>query len=129
MKIYPISTLRIHVKTIFSPQRGKKIPEGLASVDEIQSYKQISSHLVSFAREKLCMLVLLHCNQHYFNILPFFQGLHSASNPGILALDLHAADTSRVLTGTTTSAVYMSPVNRASSGHEILFSAAKEDLN
>ena len=26
-------------------------------------------------------------------------------------------------------AVYMSPVNRASSGHEILSSAAKEDLN
>ncbi|CAB3980346.1 Pre-mRNA-processing factor 19 [Paramuricea clavata] len=52
-------------------KRGKKIPEGLATADDIQSYKQISSHL----------------------------GLHSASNPGILALDLHAADTSRVLTG------------------------------
>lgn len=28
-----------------------------------------------------------------------FKGLHSASIPGILALDIHAADNSRILTG------------------------------
>ncbi|KAM7441531.1 Pre-mRNA-processing factor19 [Porites harrisoni] len=52
-------------------KRGKKVPEDLSTVDEIRSYKPISSHA----------------------------GLHSASNPGILALDLFAADTSRVITG------------------------------
>lgn len=29
----------------------------------------------------------------------FFQGLHSASIPGILSLDIHSADTSKILTG------------------------------
>lgn len=28
-----------------------------------------------------------------------FQGLHSASVPGILALDIHSSDTSKILTG------------------------------
>lgn len=36
----------------------------------------------------------------YLNLLWFlFQGLHSASIPGILCLDVHAADTSKILTG------------------------------
>jgi len=52
-------------------KRGKKVPEDLSTMDEIRSYKPVSSHA----------------------------GLHSASNPGILALDLFAADTSRVITG------------------------------
>jgi pre-mRNA-processing factor 19 len=29
----------------------------------------------------------------------FLQGLHSASIPGILSLDIHGADTSKILTG------------------------------
>jgi len=33
------------------------------------------------------------------NIYIQFQGLHSASVPGILALDIHNADTSKILTG------------------------------
>lgn len=43
----------------------------------------------------------------WFNLLSFFslflvQGLHSASIPGILALDLCPSDTNKVLTGTNT---------------------------
>lgn len=51
-------------------KRGKKVPEGLMPAESISSYKQIGSH----------------------------PGLHSASIPGILCLDL-SADTSRALTG------------------------------
>lgn len=41
----------------------------------------------------------------YFDVLLLilfiyiFKGLHSASVPGILALDIHSADTSKILTG------------------------------
>lgn len=38
--------------------------------------------------------------QNIFQINLFcLQGLHSASVPGILALDIHGADTSKILTG------------------------------
>lgn len=36
---------------------------------------------------------------HQTNPLTTPQGLHSASIPGILSLDIHAADTSKILTG------------------------------
>ncbi|EDO47404.1 predicted protein [Nematostella vectensis] len=52
-------------------KRGKKVPEDLTPADEIRNFTQIASH----------------------------PGLHSASTPGILALDLQLADTSKVLTG------------------------------
>ena len=51
-------------------QRGKKAPEGLTPAEQISDFQQIASH----------------------------PGLHSASIPGILALDL-SADSSRAITG------------------------------
>ncbi|XP_014672185.1 PREDICTED: pre-mRNA-processing factor 19-like isoform X2 [Priapulus caudatus] len=59
------------VLTAERKKRGKVVPEDLVKADDIRAYKQIASH----------------------------PGLHSASVPGILALDLHAADTSKVITG------------------------------
>ncbi|XP_002734121.1 pre-mRNA-processing factor 19 [Saccoglossus kowalevskii] len=52
-------------------KRGKRVPEGLVGSEDIRNYKQQSTH----------------------------PGLHSASVPGILSMDLHASDTSKVLTG------------------------------
>ncbi|XP_078493142.1 pre-mRNA-processing factor 19-like [Ciona intestinalis] len=52
-------------------KRGKRMPEDLASADDIRSYRPIASH----------------------------PGLHSASVPGILCLDLCSSDTNRVITG------------------------------
>ncbi|XP_013381641.1 pre-mRNA-processing factor 19 [Lingula anatina] len=52
-------------------KRGKTVPEGLATVDDIRNYRQQASHV----------------------------GLHSASIPGILAMDICLRDTSRVVTG------------------------------
>lgn len=48
----------------------------------------------------LIMPNLLLLNIHNNLYLCFLQGLHSASVPGILALDLCPSDTSKVLTGT-----------------------------
>ncbi|XP_041349094.1 pre-mRNA-processing factor 19-like [Gigantopelta aegis] len=52
-------------------KRGKTVPEGLATVEDIRQYRQLASHT----------------------------GLHSASIPGILALDVCLRDTSRIVTG------------------------------
>ncbi|CAH1802393.1 unnamed protein product [Owenia fusiformis] len=52
-------------------KRGKTIPEGLATVESIRSYRQMASHV----------------------------GLHSASVPGILSMDINKRDTSRIVTG------------------------------
>jgi len=52
-------------------KRGKKPPEDLTSIDDIKSFNQVASH----------------------------PGLHSASVPGILALDLQYNDTSKAITG------------------------------
>ncbi|CAG0918553.1 unnamed protein product, partial [Notodromas monacha] len=52
-------------------QRGKAAPAEVASLEDIQKFRNISSHT----------------------------GLHSVSAPGILALDVHAADTSKLITG------------------------------
>lgn len=52
-------------------KRGKKAPEDLTSVDDIKQFRQIASH----------------------------PGLHSASVPGILSLDLQESDTSKCITG------------------------------
>ncbi|KAJ8680030.1 hypothetical protein QAD02_015817 [Eretmocerus hayati] len=52
-------------------RRGRSIPEDLSSQDTIKSFQMLASH----------------------------PGLHSASVPGILALDIFGADTSKILTG------------------------------
>jgi len=52
-------------------KRGKTVPEDLVKPEDIRGYKTLASH----------------------------PGLHSASIPGILAMDIHAADTSKILTG------------------------------
>ncbi|KAG8004059.1 Pre-mRNA-processing factor 19 [Nibea albiflora] len=52
-------------------KRGKTVPEELVRAEDLSKYRQVASHA----------------------------GLHSASVPGILALDLCPSDTSKVLTG------------------------------
>ncbi|CAB0032210.1 unnamed protein product [Trichogramma brassicae] len=52
-------------------RRGRSVPEELVSQENIRSFQTLASH----------------------------PGLHSASVPGILALDIHASDTSKILTG------------------------------
>ncbi|NXY00041.1 PRP19 factor, partial [Centropus bengalensis] len=52
-------------------QRGKTVPEELVKPEELSKYRQVASHV----------------------------GLHSASIPGILALDLCPSDTNKILTG------------------------------
>jgi pre-mRNA-processing factor 19 len=52
-------------------KRGKSVPEGLASVDDIKSFKTLAS----------------------------LTGLHSASVPGILCLDVCPSDSNRIATG------------------------------
>ncbi|XP_069135303.1 pre-mRNA-processing factor 19-like [Argopecten irradians] len=52
-------------------KRGKTVPEGLAIVEDIKTYRQLASHT----------------------------GLHSASVPGILSLDVCLKDTSKIVTG------------------------------
>lgn len=52
-------------------RRGKTIPEGLAKSRAISEYQQLASHV----------------------------GLHSASMPGILSLDISRASPDRIVTG------------------------------
>lgn len=59
------------VLTLERKKRGRTIPEDLISSDQLKNFKTMASH----------------------------PGLHSASMPGILSLDIHAADTSKILTG------------------------------
>jgi len=59
------------VLTAERKKKGKRLPDGLVSTDDIRNYKQIGSH----------------------------PGLHSASVPGILCLDLCSSDTNRIVTG------------------------------
>lgn len=59
------------VLTAERKKRGKTIPEGLASQEDIRGYRQLASHV----------------------------GLHSASTPGILALDISLKDTAKMVTG------------------------------
>nr|KAF6275538.1 pre-mRNA processing factor 19 [Myotis myotis] len=59
------------VLTTERKKRGKTVPEELVKPEELSKYRQVSSHV----------------------------GLHSASIPGILALDLCPADTNKILTG------------------------------
>ncbi|XP_076041531.1 pre-mRNA processing factor 19 isoform X2 [Oratosquilla oratoria] len=52
-------------------RRGRTVPEGLTPADQIRGFNTLASH----------------------------PGLHSASVPGILALDVHQKDTSKIVTG------------------------------
>ncbi|XP_014240604.1 pre-mRNA-processing factor 19 [Cimex lectularius] len=52
-------------------KRGRTIPEDLVTQETIRNFRTVASH----------------------------PGLHSASVPGILSLDIHQADTSKILTG------------------------------
>ncbi|BES95533.1 unnamed protein product [Nesidiocoris tenuis] len=52
-------------------KRGRTVPEDLVTQESIRNFKTMASH----------------------------PGLHSASVPGILSLDIHQADTSKILTG------------------------------
>lgn len=52
-------------------KRGKTVPEGLVTSEDLRAFRQLASHV----------------------------GLHSASMPGILALDVCLRDTSKVVTG------------------------------
>ncbi|CAF1062157.1 unnamed protein product [Adineta ricciae] len=59
------------VLTQLRKQRGKHVPEGLTTVDEMKSFRCSATHTA----------------------------LHSASNPGILALDISSKNSSIVITG------------------------------
>ncbi|XP_015516147.1 pre-mRNA-processing factor 19 [Neodiprion pinetum] len=62
---------RATVLTQERKRRGRSIPEDLLPQESIRAFQTLASH----------------------------PGLHSASVPGILALDIHGADTSKILTG------------------------------
>ncbi|KAG8505715.1 Pre-mRNA-processing factor 19, partial [Galemys pyrenaicus] len=66
------------VLTTERKKRGKTVPEELVKPEELSKYRQVASHVVS------------GCGP---------AGLHSASIPGILALDLCPSDTNKILTG------------------------------
>lgn len=57
--------------TSLRKQRGKKVPDELVGSDLVRNYRTQSSHV----------------------------GLHSASVPGILCMDIQASDTNKILTG------------------------------
>ena len=59
------------VLTAERKKRGKRMPEDLVAADDIRNYRPVASHT----------------------------GLHSASIPGILCVDLCASDTNKVITG------------------------------
>ncbi|XP_043470589.1 pre-mRNA-processing factor 19 [Leptopilina heterotoma] len=62
---------RATVLTQERKRRGRSVPEDLLPADSIRNFQLLANH----------------------------PGLHSASTPGILALDIHSADTSKILTG------------------------------
>lgn len=55
-----------------------------------------SAKMYSFALPITSILSMLHCIN---TILRAVQGLHSASIPGILSLDISSSDSSKILTG------------------------------
>lgn len=73
-------------------KRGKKAPEGLASAETITNYRQLASHPVGLTGGRRVARVV------YESVSMVKQGLHSASIPGILALDI-SRDSTRTITG------------------------------
>ena len=92
-------------------QRGKTVPEELVRAEDLSKYRQVASHAVSIDFCSIFVVIrgLKQCfdgpKVHSVNMLSLYclQGLHSASVPGILALDLCPTDTNKVLTGTSMS--------------------------
>merc|ERR1712062_529637 len=64
-------TEKANVLTTERKRRGKTVPEGLLTADDIKQFGVVGTH----------------------------PGLHSASVPGLLALDISVADTNKVVTG------------------------------
>lgn len=60
-------------------KRSKVVPEELATAENIRSFKTLASH----------------------------PGLHSASTPGILSVDINANNTSKILTGGNTNKLHI----------------------
>lgn len=90
-------------------QRGKTVPEELVKPEELSKYRQVASHVVSAGMGKLPHgagnLLWIHFWESFavcgidLGLSSLAQGLHSASIPGILALDLCPSDTNKILTG------------------------------
>lgn len=91
---------RATVLTQERKRRGRSVPEDLLPQDSIRAFQTLASHPVIFF---FCIYVINICLFYYVLLLILFiyifKGLHSASVPGILALDIHSADTSKILTG------------------------------
>lgn len=91
---------RATVLTQERKRRGRSVPEDLLPQDSIRAFQTLASHPVTFF---FCIYVKNICLFYYVLLLILFiyifKGLHSASVPGILALDIHSADTSKILTG------------------------------
>uniref|UniRef100_A0A674BU51 Pre-mRNA-processing factor 19 n=1 Tax=Salmo trutta TaxID=8032 RepID=A0A674BU51_SALTR len=66
-----LSLMFAHSSLSLPNQRGKTVPEELVRAEDLSKYRQVASHA----------------------------GLHSASVPGILCMDLCPSDTNKVLTG------------------------------
>lgn len=62
---------RATVLTQERKKRGRTVPEELSNAEDVRAFRTLASH----------------------------PGLHSASVPGILTLDIHTSDTSKILTG------------------------------
>lgn len=91
---------RATVLTQERKRRGRSVPEDLLPQDSIRAFQTLASHPVTFF---FCIYIINICLFYYVLLLILFiyifKGLHSASVPGILALDIHSADTSKILTG------------------------------
>ena len=71
-------------------KRGKTVPEGLATADSIKQF---------VAKSRFVVICNLQLHKYITFYLPSHPGLHSASVPGILALDISVADTDKIVTG------------------------------
>ena len=71
-------------------KRGKTVPEGLATADSIKQF---------VAKSRFDVLCNFQLHKYITFYLPSHPGLHSASVPGILALDISVADTDKIVTG------------------------------
>ena len=72
-------------------KRGKTVPEGLATADSIKQFVAKSRFVVSCNFQLNILYITFFLRSH--------PGLHSASVPGILALDISVADTDKIVTG------------------------------
>ena len=82
------------VLTQIRKQKGKKLPEDLATIEEIKSYHCLGSHTVG-------LIILQEFLDIYYIIKSYVvsQGLHSASTTGITALDVKVNEPNKIVTG------------------------------